>query len=463
MTPLGYIVLICWIPFVLMVTMRYGGRKGLVTGYLLGYLFLPQHSIPLPGIPDLSRETATSYAAIIAMLLIDRGEMARFRPHLCDLMVLSWCLLQGVSAATNGDDANEIVSAVFSELLLWGIPYFMGRIYFGDREGMRLLGLSFIIGILIYIPLMLWEHRFSPQLHNILYGFHRWGMFEKRGSGYRPRVFLGNGLELGMFLSAATIIGYHCWRRKALEKLFGVRFGYCQAALFFMTVIHRAMGALILCAGGIGSLMACRMTRSKWPILGLILTPILYLCTRPTHIFDPQPLVDIVASYDEERAESLATRIHFENVLMDRAEERQLFGWGRMGGRWRIKDEEGFDRTLSDGYWIIIYGISGAAGLFTFTCMMGLPLILAWRSIPKREWMDRENAFTVALITCTALYFIDCLANRNVVPMFYIVLGGLTSFSRWIRREGQIEDEDAFEDDESLSVDPTYDDRDMDL
>ena len=75
------------------------------------------------------------------------------------------------------------------------------------------------IGGLIYVPLCLLEIRLSPVLEIWVYGIDRWEPV--RYGGYRPKVFLSAGLELGMWMTNATLICYQLWACGAVKKLRG--------------------------------------------------------------------------------------------------------------------------------------------------------------------------------------------------------------------------------------------------
>ena len=52
---------------------------------------------------------------------------------------------------------------------------------------------------------MLLEVRISPQLNRLVYGFNSGFIGEIRGTGYRPVVFLDQGLQAALFASMAII------------------------------------------------------------------------------------------------------------------------------------------------------------------------------------------------------------------------------------------------------------------
>src|SRR5260370_24213231 len=92
--------------------------------------------------------------------------------RLLALPILVWCCVSTfVSAITNGLGFYDALSAVIANMLIWGVPYLLGRMYFGSVEGLRELAIGLMIGALAYVPFCLYEVRMSPQLHAKIYGF----------------------------------------------------------------------------------------------------------------------------------------------------------------------------------------------------------------------------------------------------------------------------------------------------
>src|SRR5207248_7990807 len=70
-----------------------------------------------------------------------------------------------------------------------------------------------VIGGLFYSLLMLFELRMGPQLHVWLYGYTPTDMdIDVRGDGFRPRVFLENGLSVALFTATTVLAAAALWR-----------------------------------------------------------------------------------------------------------------------------------------------------------------------------------------------------------------------------------------------------------
>src|SRR4051812_49225914 len=206
MSPLVPIVLFGWVPLVMALFASMPARRAVITAYIAGVLFLPCTGYKLPGVPDYSRATATSFLVLIGVVLFDSGRLLRFRPSLLDLPMAVFCVVPLLSSLTNGMGGYDGLSAVVHQTILWGGPYFMGRLYLGEIAAHRELALGILIGAVVYIPLCLLEVRLSPQLHNWVYGFHAHQFAQTiRLGGYRPVVFMEHGLAVGLWMGTASV------------------------------------------------------------------------------------------------------------------------------------------------------------------------------------------------------------------------------------------------------------------
>ena len=67
--------------------------------------------------------------------------------------MILWCMRRPyITSMTNDLGYYDGISAVISHSVIWGVPYFLGRIYFYDWESFRELGIAIFIGGLIYVP-----------------------------------------------------------------------------------------------------------------------------------------------------------------------------------------------------------------------------------------------------------------------------------------------------------------------
>ena len=160
-----------------------------------GWLLLPPTSIPLPGFPDYDKVMAPVVGVTLGTLIFQPNRLLAFRPRWFDLSFLFWSLCPFISSLTNGLGLYDALSALLENLVRWTIPYLIGRLYFGDKEGMGELALGIALGGMIWVLPCLFEMRMSPILLPSVYGLTR---FEgTRLGGWRPRVLLFNGAGTG--------------------------------------------------------------------------------------------------------------------------------------------------------------------------------------------------------------------------------------------------------------------------
>jgi hypothetical protein len=145
-----------------------------------------------------------------------------------------------------------------------------------------------------------------------------------------------------------------------------------------------------------------------------------YPMLRGADIIPTDRLVDIASQISVERAASLEFRFRHEDALLEKAAERPLFGWGGWG-RYRIFDENGIDRTVSDGQWIITIGAWGWVGYLARFGLLCVPLlILAIQA--KRYQIDLA---TSGLCLVLAANVIDLLPNSGLTPLTWMCVGAL--------------------------------------
>ena len=168
--------------------------------------------------------------------------------------------------------------------MAWGFPYLIGRVYFTDLDGLRELALGIAIGGLVYVPLCLFEIRCSPILETWVYGIVHWEAM--RYGGYRPKVFLSTGLELGMWMTNASLICYQLWSCGAVKTIRGFGFGKLLLVLLVTTVLCKSTGAIALLVVGIAILWITKRTKRSWAVWLLIAIP---PCLH--HLERVQPLV----------------------------------------------------------------------------------------------------------------------------------------------------------------------------
>ncbi|MEX0744870.1 MAG: glycosyltransferase, partial [Phycisphaeraceae bacterium] len=415
--PLVGLALFAWLPL----------RMAMLATFLGGWLFLPVATFEFQGIPNYDKTTAI-IAAIFAGLAL-RGELGRLtevRLHWLDLPVSIWIVLPFFSAMSVGLGAYDGVSGVLSNFLVWGMPYWLGRAVFSDPPSIRLLVMGIVVAGLVYVPLCLYEGRFSPQLHSMAYGFHQHDFRQAvRFGGYRPMVFMTHGLMVAMFMATASLMAVGLWYSGTCRRLFNVPIGIWTLVLLVTTLLSRSTGAVVLLVIGGAALLVAERWRSAWPLTALAMAPPIYVFSRLGQTHLAERLVQVAESiFGPNRAASLAYRIYNEEALMQRAFEAPLFGWRG----WNLAREvrpglEPHEMPVAESMWILAFGQNGLVGLVTFLVLMVLPPILLFHRVPKPLLSHPLGALVAYMGLGTILFAIDSMFNAMLNPMFMLMLG----------------------------------------
>lgn len=430
MNLLPQILFILWIPFAMFVFMALRGHRAVAWLVIAGWLFLPAASFDVPGLPDLTKITAVNVGTLFVALLLDSHRFRLQRLHWVDMVVVALILCPLPTAMTNGLGIYDGLSAALERSFKWGIPFLLGRIYFDDHQKLTDLAKVVFVGGLAYVPFCLFEMRMSPSLNEWIYGFRPRPFNGWRLGGWRPNVFLEEGLELGMLMTAATLSGFAVYLSNRRLRLGSLPIWSWLILLAVTTILCRSSGALVLLMVGVTSLLFYGK-RLEIVVLGLLcLGPCLYLGLRSTNTWNGSTAVKLANDLaGRQRAHSLGYRFHCENVLLAKALQRPVFGWGGYG-RSRVKDANGEDIVDTDGLWIISLGTSGLVGLAALYGTLLLPSITALRRFAK-DTSSRQATGVVAyaMAVLLTLYAVDGLLNWFYSPIYLLIAGSLSSWA----------------------------------
>src|SRR5262249_15915632 len=126
-----------------------------------------------------TKPNTIAVSALLGALLCDPKRVAAFRPSWFDVPMLVWCVMPLVSDVQIDprDDNTKVVSFydAFSmmrdQILVWGVPYYLGRVYFTDAAKLFDLSVGILVGGLLYAPICLIEGIKFPFVHERIYGF----------------------------------------------------------------------------------------------------------------------------------------------------------------------------------------------------------------------------------------------------------------------------------------------------
>jgi len=415
-----------FIPVVFYLFVRFPAQRAVIISFVAAWLFLPQASYPIPSLPPYTKISAACYGILLGTLIYDTARLTSFKPGWLDVPMVIYCLCPIVSQVSNG---GSPISPTVNQIVTWGLPYFLGRLYVGNLEGLRQLAIGIFAGGLAYMPFTLIEGVKGPILHQMIYGvnaFEDWGQARRLG-GWRPVVFMQHGLMVGLWMMTAALIAVWLWQTGTLKKFMGRNIKTLAIILTIAFFLCRSTGAYSLFAMALLVLFSAKFFRTSLPLLLIIGYIVFYLYVAAAGQFSSKDVIGFITQvFGEERAASLKFRFDNEEILGEKARQRFMFGWGDSGGN-RVYNEYGKDISVTDSLWIIAFGVNGAVGLVSLFSSMLLPVIVfSVFKYPARTWSNPKVAPAATLGIALTMYVFDCVLNAMTNPIFALIAGGIS-------------------------------------
>ena len=428
MGPLTYLAMFGWPPFVIYLFRWLPYGWAFPISFVMGFLFLPQAVFPIPGFPAYSRMIATAIGVVTATLLFDVKRFQTIRLSWMDIPMIIWCICPFVTSITNDLGWYDGFRAASDQTGGWGVPYLLGRLYLQRLESFRKLAIVIFLGAVSYIPFCLYEFKAGPAVHQMVYGFSVAPFIgAMRPIGYRPTVFLGSGLMTGIWMLMSLFLGVWLWKTGVLRKFWGIHIKWLIGAIGFAFILSQSMSALISTVMGLIMLFVGKWTRTSFLLLIFIVAMPAYLYFPSTGNMDIDGVISVVErTMGPNRAFSLETRFRAEEVLVVKARERMMFGWGGWG-RNRVQDLLGKDIAVTDSQWVLAYGTTGLIGLVSFTVWLLLPTVVFIIYFPAYLWHDRRLAPVATMAMILPFYMLDCILNAMPNAIIVIINGGITT------------------------------------
>jgi len=441
MTTQAQIALLLWLPLVWLLLIAYKTRTAIIISYIGGLLFLPKSTgFKIPLLETYGGDAATSYALVLGILLlggnsiISLKNLDKYRLKWIDIPVLISAVSPAISSFTNDQGIHDAFVQTAIRIISFVVPYFLGRIYINNLNGLKELSISIIKGCLLYVPLCLYEIKYGPFLHFYVYGYyaHASGILQAfRDGGWRPMVFMVHGLRLAIWMLGGTVLTIWLWKSKTFKTIWRIPRIWLVIILTITFVLLKSTGAYTYFIYAIVILLFARYLKlnlSFWLLNFLIIA---FLMARLTGNLSANKLNSISSSiYSTERNQSFIFRAENEDKLMAKALQKPIFGWGG-SGRNRIYEEnsEGdlVDTSVTDSYWIILLGNSGMFGLTAFYTTMFLPVILFLLRYPAKTWFDPKIAPLAALSMVLLIFIWDTMYNSAIMAIYPLICGSLNS------------------------------------
>lgn len=436
-----YVALFSWPLISIAFFKRCSPHVAVVLTILAGYLILPEkYSIDLPLLPPLNKITVPAITALVLAAMMVRRGTARFPvlpglfPRLFSMWFLIVLLVGGafMTVMTNGDTLQfgpTVLPALrpydaLSSILLaltFILPVLLARKYLASPQAHRALLVLLCFSGLIYSLFILVEARMSPLFHHWVYGYfpHVW-IQHVRSYGWRPVVFLGHGLLVGIFLFA-TILSAAGLVRGKLQSTNRKRYIFAMLWLLLILLVSTNFGALLITLVLLPLFLFSNVKThliTAAVIAGIFLA---YPVARDTRLIPLDRIVDVAAQVDPQRAASFRTRLKNEEDFLAKTRQRSIFGWGGWGRSRTYDPNTGDDITIADGAWVITLSVSGWTGYIARFGILCIPVFLLL--MHRRRLKIGPETSALALIVAGNL--VDLIPNSSLTPVTAIVAGAL--------------------------------------
>lgn len=445
--PLSNLILIGWPLICLVAFARFKPTVAILISIMGAMLFLPEKVELKAPFQPLGKQEFAAIGAILGVLLVGaaRRKLVASRPFTsAEVIVLVMMIGAFGTSQTNQEPLNygmanlqplntwEAISVCVGNIYTYLIPFVLGRAMFTTRADALTLLRGFQVAALIYVPFIMTEIVMSPQMHNWVYGFAQHDFIQTmRGGGYRPMVFMGHGLGLALFLAASCLAGVIMTLAKKPTIL---RLKGRWMSLFLLVVLIgcKSLGAAIFAFLFAGVL---QFFTPRWQMRVLLIFAaliVLYPISRATEVFPHKEIIQFIKdTAGPDRAQSLEFRFTNEADLGEHAAKKPIFGWGRFRRNMLFSPWKDEPVSVSDGYWIVIYGVAGAWGAL---CVFGLLLapIFYLRGRLKRLQTSEDRYLLVGMACMLMMYTVDLLPNGLFTNFPFFFAGALMGLIKGI-------------------------------
>ena len=397
------------------------------------------HALAIATALLVNKATAIGLGCLAGSMLFGWPALRRVRPSWVDLPIVVWCLVPAASAFANGLPLAVGLSQTRYQVLVWGVPYLMGRAYLTDSESLGRLGLGLVVAGVVYLPFCLFEVVQRPSIYALVYGPHPYqleGM--KRAVGYRPMVFQEHGNQLGMWVASAAVSAVWLWRARRLPAVGGVPAGAVAGGLVGLCLLCQSHTAVGMMAVGIApALLPGRGTstatgpRSEWKATAVVVLCAV-LAVAAWAAVDPAARASVRGVFASIGKTSFTWRLARSSEYLSRVTQRPVLGWGQAD--WSQSADHTFMNPVNLGLGLLAAGMYGVVGLASLTALLVAPVAAALRLLPPRTWLSRAGSAVALTAVLVLINAIDSLFNSVWIMPLTAGAGGL---SAWAWRKGR--------------------------
>ncbi len=416
---------------------------------LAGQLLLPVGTFfKLEMVPQFDKSSIPNLCALLGCMIVS-GRLLRLwnKFGFTEAMLCTYIVSPVITSLINEDTIiiggtvlpgvgiYDGLSALLSQLVAL-IPFFLGRQFVrSNKDAHQILNIFVVAGV-AYSFLLLFEIRFSPQLHFWLYGYYPSAFLQemREDGAFRPMGFMAHGLIASFFAMTTVVASAALWRTNS--RVFGKRAAGGVTLYLGVVLYFCKSGAAMVYGFVLTPLVRWAPPKFQIRVAALLVAlALLYPLLRISEIFPTHVLVNVAAAVNEPRAYSLQFRFEQEEALLQRASERPWFGWGRFG-RNRVYKEDwqgvGVDTSVTDGRWIITFGQFGIVGFLAEFGLLAIPIFRAARALRSVEAAP-VGPFLAAICLILAVNMIDLLPNSALSPWSWLLAGSLLGISETAR------------------------------
>jgi hypothetical protein len=440
----AYFVLLAWVPISLALFFVMRPERAAIFTVLGGLLILPEVAqFKVPYLPPLTKENIPYLCVLVGALVRCPKRVLRLPRERWFLLLALVLLLGPIGTALTNEDVLRY--GTYRHVVLRGLnvkdglytgvdqffraalPTFLGLVLFRTTKDLRQLLVAIVVAGLVYVPFALVEMRMSPQFHNWVYGYQQHSFLQTmRWGGYRPMVFMAHGLALARFLLVgmlgALIVSVE--RRTVL----GMPTKLAAGVLFVTLVLCKSTAAIAFALFGILVVLVgkARMRQAVAVVIAAVV--MLYPVLRAADLFPVGKMLTAAGMVDADRQQSLLFRFENEDALLAKARERIVFGWGEFN-RSAIFDDMARPFSVTDGHWIVLFGIAGAVGFVAAFGILLAPVFVAWRRLRVIR-MKNDRLLVSGTSFLLALVALDFIPNALWADYPYLLGGALLSVTR---------------------------------
>ena len=435
----AYIALFAWPLVSLILFVQLPVEKAAIWSLLGGYLLLPSAtSVDVHLLPPLDKFTIPAMTTFLFCWMKGSQSPAPQRSLLIYLLAFGLFLSPILSTINNSYEIQigdrslpgfyplDGIKIAFHNLMMIA-PFFVGMRFLSSDDSRALLLRSLPAAGLLYSIPMLFEIRFSPQLHRWVYGFHPNQFAQQyRDGGFRPVVFLDHGLEVAIFTSmvvvAALVMVRAKWRIVRMPS--SVVAGYLGVVLLLCKTLGAAVYSVVLAP-------IVLFTRPRtW--LNVALAILLLVCAYPAlrtfNLIPVHHIAQAANSVSAARKSSFQMRVANEDILLAKANQKPFLGWGAWGRNRVYQQGTGEDISVTDGTWIIEFGGWGWLGYLSYFGLFAASVFRGRRAV--RGPINENSIVIGGLSLVVAVNVLDLIPNSFLVPFTYLAAGSVAGAVR---------------------------------